>query len=138
MTTIILNQKESEPTDEEIERLFGAKYPFWCSLRKHLRCKGPIEQVWKYYGKKNGWLLKNELEDRNIFFLVPGKNEFSLSFTFGEKAVKKIESSKLPEEVKRSVLNAKKYAEGRVLQIDIKSTVNVATACMLIDIKVQN
>ena len=42
-------------------------------------------------------LLKSELSGRNLFFFVPGHHEFSLTFTFGEKAHYSILDEEFPE-----------------------------------------
>jgi ABC-type uncharacterized transport system YnjBCD substrate-binding protein len=138
MTSIVLVNKDTVPTNNELGDILGPKYSYWKKICEYLDKIGEVEQTWKYYGKKNGWLLKNEMNKRNLFFLVPGNNEFSLTFTFGDKAVGVIKESDLPKDVIEAAFAAKKYAEGRVLQIEVTNSSVAKTVCKLIDIKVSN
>ena len=93
-----------------------------------------MEVLWQ----KNGWLAKNIIGKRNIFFLVSGDQEFRLTFTFGDKAVKAIHAGNLPADIVKQVNEAKKYTEGRVLLISVKHQSDCKTVNQLIDIKIEN
>lgn len=54
-------------------------------------------------------------------FIIPCNEYFKAVFTFGAKATESLMESNLPETIKHDLLNAKKYAEGRSIQIDVKS-----------------
>ena len=57
---------------------------------------------------------------------------------FGDKAVAAVEQSDLPQDLIRTLKNARKYAEGRGLQIDVKRSTDVKHIMKLVKIKVEN
>ena len=99
---------------------------------------GELTEDWKFYGQKSGWILKTLRKKRNLFFFVPHKGSFHVSFVFGDKAVAAVEKSDLPQEIITELKNARKYAEGRGLRIDVKSSADVEHIIKLVEIKVNN
>jgi len=132
------SDKERQPTNSDLKKALGQKYSLWTLIRKYLNNKDATDVEWKYYGKKNGWMAKNVVKKRNIFFLIPLEGGFRLSFTFGDKAVKVINKSDLPKSIVKLINESRKYAEGRVLQLEVKSTSDCPSAEKLIDIKCEN
>ena len=59
-------------------------------------------------------------------------------FIFGDKVVKEIEKSNVADKYKSEVMNAKKYAEGRGLVIDVKEGKCITDIKKLIKIKINN
>lgn len=109
------------------------------ALQEYIQNKqGELTVEWKHYGKKTGWLAKHLVKKRNLFFLVPMENSFRVSMTFGEKAISHIENSDLPDAVLTAVKTAKKYAEGRTIQIPVMNDVDIQTVKSLIEIKLRN
>ena len=78
-------------------------------------------EEWKYYGPKSGWTLKTLRKKRNLFFFTPHQGYFRIAFVFGDRAVAEILISDLPKAMIEEVKNAKKYAEGRGIRIDVKT-----------------
>jgi hypothetical protein len=139
MSGSCFSDKDKQPADSDLKKALGQKYSLWTLIRKCFHNKHAGDDVeWKYYGKRNGWLAKNMVKKRNIFFLIPLEGGFRLSFTFGAKAVEVINKSDLPESIVRLVNNSREYAEGRVIQIEVKSTSDCKTMDQLIDIKCAN
>ena len=93
---------------------------------------------WKFYGVKSGWILKTLRKKRNLFFFVPLEGSFQISFVFGDKAVAAAQKSELPQELITELKNARKYAEGRGLRIDVKNSADVEHIKTLVEIKVNN
>ena len=86
-----------------------------------------------------GWQLNLLKEKRNIMFVVPFDGYFIVAFIFGDKAVGQVLESDLPEEIKTELQNAKKYMEGRIINITItQDTKNVDDIIRLIEIKLNN
>lgn len=83
-------------------------------------------------------VIKVLREKRNLFFCIPLKGSFQITFVFGEKAVSAVQSSDLPQAIKEELKNTRKYAEGRGLRIDVKSARDVKNIQKLIQIKVKN
>ncbi len=84
-------------------------------------------------------LAKKNIEEKTqpVFF-TPFKNYFRITFVFGARAVAEVEKSDLPESIKETLKNARKYAEGRGLSIEVKFPEDVQNIIKLVAIKVNN
>ena len=96
---------------------------------------GDLKPEWKFYNKKSGWILKLFCKKRNVLFVIPLEGYFKVAFTFGQKATDVVLNSELPEKIKNDLQLAKKYAEGRTFQVDVKNKVDLENILKLISIK---
>jgi len=56
-------------------------YELWQEIKKYLSEEyGELTEDWKFYGQKYGWQLKTLKKKRNLFFFIPVKDFFKLSF----------------------------------------------------------
>jgi hypothetical protein len=139
MAASIFGDKTITPTDRMLSKALGDSNRLWKHIKKHLKTEyGEMTEEWKFYGQKNGWLLKTLRKKRNLFFFIPLEGSFRLSFVFGDKAVAACQQSNLPEGLIACLKNARKYAEGRGLQIEVKSSDDVENIKTLVQIKVNN
>jgi hypothetical protein len=139
MSTSIFDDKSMKPDDNRLYEILGTAGRCWRELKKHLEGKyGPITEEWKFYGAKSGWTLKVLRKKRNLFFFTPLKDHFLISFIFGDRAVAAVERSDLTENIIQTLIHAKKYMEGRGLQIDVKLPEDLENVKNLIEIKIQN
>jgi len=139
MTTSIFDDKEKKPTPQRLARVLGESNGLWKEIKKHLKAEyGELIEDWKYYGKNYGWTLKTLRKKRNLFFFVPLDGSFNVSFVFGDKAVAAAEKSDLPKSLVKTLKNARKYAEGRGLLIEVKGPTDVENIKKLVEIKVNN
>lgn len=99
---------------------------------------GDFKPEWKFYNKKSGWLLKMFTKKRNVLFVVPCDKYFRVVFTFGDKASDLIIKSDLPDSIKKELNEAKKYTEGRSIQIKVKSEHDLDNILKMIRIKLLN
>ena len=137
MPEIIFTDKSRHPSTKQLEDTLGKNYKHWQTIKDHVNINyEPITDVWKFYGKNYGWQLKTLLKKRNLFFLIPYKSFFKIVFVFGDKAVKEIEQSGIAKELITELINAKKYAEGRGLPINVKNRKHIADIKKLIEIKI--
>jgi hypothetical protein len=129
--------KSNKPDDRQLAGALGKTYQHWAEIKRHVAAEygQPVEE-WKYYGAKYGWTLKTLHKKRNLFFFKPRERFFSISFVFGDRAVALIEKSGLPDEMIKEIKNAKRYAEGRGLRIEVKTKRDVESVKKLIAIKV--
>jgi len=97
-----------------------------------------FKSEWKFYNQKSGWILKMFTKKRNVLFVVPCNRYFLITFIFGDKASDLIFNSKLPELIKTDLFGAKKYAEGRTIQIEVKTAYDLNNILELIRIKLTN
>ncbi len=74
----------------------------------------------------------------NLFFFIPQEGHFKITFVFGDKAVSAVEKSNLPKSIINDLLTARKYMEGRGLQIDVTSQADAQHIKKLLKIKIEN
>jgi len=139
MSVSAFGDKSKIPSEKEVAKVLGAKSKLWDSIRNHIEVKyGSTTPEWKFYSPKYGWSMKLLLKKRNLFFFGPREGFFLIAFIFGEKAVTAIQQSNLPNEIIEEIVNAKKYAEGRGLHIEVKKKKDVENIIKLLEIKINN
>lgn len=122
-----------EPTLALLKKELGRRFSYWKEFSEHV--PGPTVVQWKHYGKKMGWTMKLLLKGRNLCFISAYPGYFAVAFVFGDKAVAAVEQSTLPAELVRELVEGRKYPEGRVLRVEVKSREALKHAKILIDIK---
>lgn len=139
MESNVFMDKSIQPDDDRLAHVLGASWKFWDAIKGHIKEKhGDVIEEWKFYSPKYGWTLKTLLKKRNLFFFTPLDGYFRLGFVFGDKAVAVVEQSDLPVAIINELKNARKYAEGRGLRIEIQNQGDVENVRTLIDIKIKN
>ena len=139
MAASVFEDKDNRPDNKMLAKALGKSNRLWQEIKKQLKAEyGELIEEWKFYGQKSGWIFKTLRKKRNLFFFIPLKGLFQISFVFGEKAVAAVEKSDLPQELITELKNARKYAEGRGLRIDVKSSADIEHIKKLVEIKVNN
>ena len=139
MASSIFEDKTKTPNDEMLSETLVDSYPIWQDFKSHLAMEhGQTTEEWKHYGQKSGWILKTYLKKRNLFFFIPAQDFFKITFVFGDKAVAAVEQSDLPSDIIDTLRNSRKYAEGRGIQIEVKSGADLEVIKKLVDIKIEN
>jgi len=70
--------------------------------------------------------------------LLPRDKYFKIALSFGQKAFDKIMSSSISDTIKLELSNAKAYAEGRGIRIEVKDNSILNDLEELIRIKISN
>ena len=139
MSEIVFNDKSQKPNEPLLSENLGESFKVWQEIAAHVKeTYDNTAEEWKFYGQKYGWQLKTFLKKRNLFFMIPSQAYFRVVFVFGDRAVAEIEKSDIAENLKIVVRNAKKYAEGRGLPIEVFDQKYLADIKKLIDIKINN
>ena len=139
MSASVFDDKATMPDDDILAKALGKSNQLWQEIKKHLKAEyGELIEDWKFYGQKSGWILKTLRKKRNLFFFIPLEGSFQVSFVFGDKAVVAVEKSDLPQEIITELKNAREYAEGRGLRIDVKNPADIKNIKKLVEIKVNN
>ncbi len=139
MASSLLDDKSIQPDDAQLQTVLGKSFELWVDINEHLEeTYGAVTPEWKFYSQKSGWIRKTLLKKRNLFFFLPVENYFKITFVFGDKAVAAVEQSDLPQGIADELKNARKYMEGRGIQIVVKSADDVKNVKKLIDIKISN
>jgi len=139
MSEIIFIDKSTKPNSNTLAEVLGETINLWNEIKKYISDEyGEFIEEWKYYSKNSGWILKLLRKRRNLFFFIPYKDFFRIAFVFGDRAVSEVDKSDLPNDIKKSLLNARKYAEGRGIQLDIKTSEDIENVKKLLEIKIKN
>ena len=136
MALSIFDDKSHQPDESDLIRTLGSTKTIWDAVVAHSRkvC-GNIEEIWKFVGAKYGWSCRLVLKKRIIVYLIPQDKHFLIAFVFGDRAVAAIEASDISADIKREVMAAKKYAEGRGIRYPVTAKKQLADIKKLIEIK---
>lgn len=139
MSENVFMEKELQPDEAQIKEKLRSTYPLLLEIRDFVKKNiGETKEEWKYYGAKYGWTMKTFLKKRNLFFLGFRAGYFRLSFVFGDKAVAVVQESDVSGELKKELSEARKYAEGTGLLIEVKDDTYITDIKKLIEIKHNN
>lgn len=135
----IFTDKTKMPDDNDLKTAVKDTFEIWNSLKEFtLQNQPKAICTWNYPGAKYGWSFKISDKKRAIIYLLPRDSYFKAAFVFGKKAVDQIMNSSLQEEIKTELINAKEYAEGRGIRIDVKDLSIADSIKELIKIKINN
>ena len=135
----VFDDNSRPPRDDELVVTLGSTFVFWNELKNLMASRfTPLSVEWGFSSKKTGWGLRLKLEKRTILYMTPCKGYFMASFALGEKAVKAAYESDLPASILNIIDNSKKYAEGRGVRLEVRSTEDVRNVEKLAAIKIAN
>lgn len=139
MSVSVFDLKLVEPDDKMLTVELGDTRKYLDKIGSFIKEEyGDLSFEWKFYGQKSGWVLKMYNKKRNVLFIVPLRGFFKAVFTLGDKAADNVIESDLPHFIKYELIAAKKYSEGRTIQLEIKSDEQCEYALKLIRIKMKN
>ncbi|MBZ5591670.1 MAG: DUF3788 domain-containing protein [Acidobacteriia bacterium] len=131
--------KEKKPTEAELAAELGPAKSLWDRLIAELADESNIvTQEWNSYSPKAGWLLRLKREKRTILYLSPCRGCFRASLALGEKAVQAARQSGLPQRVMKVIDEAKRYAEGTGVRIDVNGPGDIPIVKKLAAVKLEN
>ena len=121
--------KPKKPTAAELTAALGPSKALWDQLLAVLADEHNLTvQEWNSYSRKAGWSLRLKLKDRNILYLTPCQGCFFVSFALGDKAVQAARQSGLPQSVIKTINEARRYAEGTGIRMEMKKPKDVEFA----------
>jgi hypothetical protein len=139
MSASIYTEKLVEPDDKMLNYDLAETKSYLDRIAEFIESEyGDFKPEWKFYNKKSGWILKMLSKRRNVLFVVPCDKYFRVAFTFGEKASDLIFNSELPDFIKKELFEAKKHAEGRTIQTEVKSENDLDDILKMIEIKLMS
>lgn len=128
--------KPEPPNDAQLAEVLGSTKSLWDRLIANLARKHDVtEQEWKAYSRKSGWTLRLKRKDRTIVYLSPYRGSFLAAFALGDRAVAAAQRSGLPESVIGIIAEARRYAEGTAVRIEVKRASDMASVEALAAIK---
>jgi hypothetical protein len=136
MEPLVLTDKSVYPHDDLIFSIIGNNSVYWKNLLASLRKTYPAsEEVWHYYNDGKNWLFRVILKKKTLLWIGVLEDTFRITFYFGDKAEPVIEKSSLPEEMKDSFKNGKRYGKIRAITIKVKSQEDIDNALIVAGIK---
>jgi hypothetical protein len=131
--------KSRPPQDDDLAAMLGSTFVFWNELKRLIASRfTPLSVEWGFSSKKTSWGMRLKGEKRTILYMTPCKGYFMASFALGEKAVKAAHKSDLSASVLKVIDNARKYAEGRGVRLEVRSAEDVRNVEKLAVIKMAN
>ena len=135
----IFQNKTITPTDNDLVEKLDSTYKLWIQLQNFVLSKYPDGlSEWNYPGKKYGWSFRIKDKRRAIIYFLPRDKYFKVAFVFGQKATDSVMVSDILPEITTDLMQARKYAEGRGIRIDIKNELRIPDIQKLIEIKMAN
>ena len=136
MSLSIFDDKSRPPLDAELATALKDSFLFWNELKKliTLRFK-PLSIEWGFASNTTGWGMRLKNKDRTILYMTPRDGHFLASFALGERAVKAAHEDDLPASVLKIIDNAKRYAEGRGVRLEVRNGRDVRNVEKLAAIK---
>ena len=117
----IFMDKTVKPTDKDLVEKLAATYDLWKRLHDLVLSKYPNGIAdWNFPGKKYGWSYRIKDNRRALIYFLPRDQFFIVAFVFGDKAINNIMKTGISDIIKEELNQAKKYAEGRGISIEIK------------------
>ena len=134
----IFLDKTVKPTDKDLADKLDGTYELWQRLHDLVLRKYPNGIAdWNFPGKKYGWSFRIKDNRRALIYFLPRDQFFKVAFVFGDKAIHDIMKTGISAKIKEELNEAKKYAEGRGIRINIKDDSIFPDIEQLIDIKLK-
>ena len=139
MALSVFDDKALEPAAAAVaEALVGAA-DLWTDLKAQLASQyDPLAEDWVFSGKKWGWSLRLKHKKRAVLYMTPSTGYFYAGLALGEKAVAAANASDLPQSLLEIINGSQKYAEGRGVRLEVRSTVDLTDVIQLAAIKMEN
>ena len=127
------------PTETELASALGSADGLWKELVANLKRELKLDaEDWNSHSVKAGWSLRLQSKKRNIVYLAPGVGCFLASFALGDKAVAEARKRRLPAGVLKIIDQAKRYAEGTAVRMEVHTAKDANVVKTLAKIKLEN
>src|SRR5579864_9354177 len=130
--------RSEPPSQAEVALALGNSQNLWLELVSTLKGEFQLTEEWGSSSVKAGWSLRLQSKKRNIVYLAPGQGRFLASFALGDRAIAAAPKSNLPDRVLKIIAEAKRYAEGTAVRIEVQKPGDVAAVKTLAKIKLEN
>ncbi len=131
----IFTDKEKTPDAVMLEHALGKTYTLWQEIEAFaLKAHPKATFLWNY-ANKYGWSLRIMEPKRAIVYLLPRDGFFKTAFVFGAKATEQVLQSNVDKTIKTELEQAKPYAEGRGIRIEVRTKKQLNDIKELVKIK---
>jgi len=119
--TILLREKEIEPTNVVLEKVLGKElFIIYQELIKILTDEFNLEPQWQFYKDGNAWLCKVVFKKKTILWVSIWEMYIKTGFYFTEKTGKGVLELDIDSKIKEEFELAKPIGKLKPLIIDIK------------------
>lgn len=127
------------PTQKELTAKLGRAKSLWEELVASLRrvCVADGAE-WGSSSTKAGWSLRVKRKERIIVYLAPSDACFLASFALGDRAMHATRAIEFRSSVMKVLKNAKRYAEGSAVRLEVRTAQDVADVIALAKCKCEN
>jgi dihydrodipicolinate synthase/N-acetylneuraminate lyase len=124
------------PTMAELEDVMGPAMPIWNGIISHAEAAyAPLTKAWKPSKTDFGQMCLLQHKKRTLLYLTPDQGSVWVAIILGERAFQLAMASSLPDEIKKLLLEARPYAEGRGIRFAIHALNDLASVAKLLEIK---
>ena len=139
MQTNVFAGQAKPPSEKALASALGASFSLWKRLVAELKRELELDTAeWHTPSVKLGWSLRLQRKKRNIVYLGPREGYFLASFALGDKAVAVSRNSALPPSALKIISEAKRYAEGTAVRIEVKNADDLDSVKILARVKAEN
>jgi hypothetical protein len=139
MALSVFDDRSKEPEAMDLAIALGRSRAHWDSLVAHVAAEyAPLGKTWSFAGAKWGWSLRLKQKKRTVLYMTPCKRRFLVGFALGEKAVKAAHACPLPDSILTVIDEAKRFAEGRGVRVEVKTKTDLENVKGLAAIKMAN
>lgn len=124
------------PNKAELQGALGAALPVWTGILGLAEAAhAPLTKTWKASKSEFGLMCLLQHKKRTLLYLTPDKDLVWVAIILGERAFHLAMARELPEEIKKLLVDAKPYAEGRGIRFAVRATGDLATVATLLEAK---
>lgn len=139
MALSVFADKAKPPRETDVVEALGRSSVHWRAITDTLaHDHTPLDASWVYSGAAWGWALRLRHRKRSLVYLTPCRKHFLAGFALGDKAVLAAQAAGLPRAVLRVIRDAKKYAEGRAVRLEVRNKLDRDVVLRLVSIKAGN
>lgn len=114
----------------------GRAYPLWAGIVRAVEeLASPLDLEWKPSKSAFGHVCKLRHKKRTLLYLLPEPASVTVAIVLGERAFGLAMASTLSAAIKKSLSEARPYAEGRGIRVPVRATRDLATIKKLVTIK---
>ena len=114
----------------------GSALSLWAEIiRSAETIYAPLTKLWKPSKAEFGRMCLLQHKQRTLLYLTPDRGKVWIAIVLGERAYQLALSSSLPDGIKRLLLEARPYAEGRGIRFPISSPNDLSPIAKLLEIK---
>ncbi len=135
MSIGIFDDKEHQPTSQEIYDVLGSKQPLWESLTQFITDSYQIPGELSFGGKKYGWNVWYRRSGKTLVSLYPQQGYFVVQIVLGKEQVEQASHLKLGKNVETVFETTPQLHDGRWLFIKVMTEQDVKDIEQLLQVK---